>query len=1168
SGGVHLRSGHAVDSAARSGSINIGTGASGNASGDIRLSTGESPTPGSIKLLSGHASSSESGDIELHTLDGDDALSSTRRAGGIRLRTSAPNRHLESRIEQVPGLVTIGVVHAGLTRAGSHRAQEGPSIRISATHAGDDEVRISGGASPQALGVRIDAADNAASQNAAVTLAAFGAGTLTLGPQSGVAVNSTASVPVAVSSAQGVTISGASDTVLSVSAAGAGPTAKPLLQVTKVAVVSGVPLSAPALLIPADERHKTDVRPVDSEDILQKLQKLQVRQFSVIRQASNFDSAVLSHDVRRGLLAQEVAKILPEYVHTADGSPFSAATDNDALTVDHQRITVDILAALQAHSRRLSLAHTSPEETNSVVISTANAALGLARTSGAVRIVSGNSSSGDSGDVDLATGIAFGDTGTLQLRTGSSVSGRAGAYQVRVGTSYASPGSPVHIVAGGSGASNGGDASLFSGETSHPDSSTGTVRIRSASSDASTSANVASGQVHIGSGDANSFSGMVSMTSGSAAGESGTVKVQSGSSSKSASGDVVIETGEGGAGVGRVSIQTGDARGQGKHHNSGDVLLKTGSSAAGAAGSLLMETGDGPQGGGHIVVRTGSKSSTSLGDVNIEAASLTSKTGRVSLISNRRIDGSSASLSLGTNAPYEDARVSVAVSKATRGAKLHIDDSSSRIETFSKEASGAFARLSTKLTGSELDTPSVVIRTGRKGRAGAILLSNEVIEEEKQDVSYSVKDRSSQLSMSADGVSLQSAVGQGVNITAAGGVHSGSLVLQTMPGVEASGSIVLRVGATMSGKSGNVSLTAGSSNATGAGSVQILAGSAGSGAGGLASLQAGTSSTGIGGDLRLTSGAGVSSGSAQLVTSDSHDAAGALLLASGSSMYGAAGVVSIAAGATHGRSNGADVSITAGRSTADGQSSGSVMLRSGEASGNSATSGSVVLESGRSESGGSGDMRIQSGQGVHRSGRVTIASGDESLNTGTIHLSSGIANVTSGAVRLSTGRAKESSGEVTLKTGDARFDSGGALLQTGDSTAKASGAVNILSGKGAERSGNVSLSTSSAITSGSVLINAGQGQSRGGNVEMRAGASPTHPGAVILQAGVRTTAARERDAGQRRLGSAGIAGGLLCRRLGGGKSHQARSRRHRRGADRRACDRRRHAAAAVAGARR
>jgi mucin-19 len=86
----------------------------------------------------------------------------------------------------------------------------------------------------------------------------------------------------------------------------------------------------------------------------------------------------------RGVIAQQVRSVMPEYVSVA---PMSFPEKNfdipDFLEVDKLKITIDLLAALQAQQRRLTVGAHAPERSGSVAISTAAALLAEGATDAA-----------------------------------------------------------------------------------------------------------------------------------------------------------------------------------------------------------------------------------------------------------------------------------------------------------------------------------------------------------------------------------------------------------------------------------------------------------------------------------------------------------------------------------------------------------------------------------------------------------------------------------------------------------------------------------------------------------------------------------------------------------------------------------------------------------------
>ncbi|RLO08507.1 hypothetical protein DYB28_007699 [Aphanomyces astaci] len=125
-------------------------------------------------------------------------------------------------------------------------------------------------------------------------------------------------------------------------------------------VISHVPLQVPKLLTPSDERIKTDIKAIDHEDIFHRLQDLQLKSFKYDREWGEMMG--VDDETVRGLIAQEVTDIFPEYVTVK--SEFHLTENGlrmeNFTQINQQAIIVDLLAALQAQQKRISILKNSP----------------------------------------------------------------------------------------------------------------------------------------------------------------------------------------------------------------------------------------------------------------------------------------------------------------------------------------------------------------------------------------------------------------------------------------------------------------------------------------------------------------------------------------------------------------------------------------------------------------------------------------------------------------------------------------------------------------------------------------------------------------------------------------------------------------------------------------
>lgn len=188
-------------------------------------------------------------------------------------------------------------------------------------------------------------------------------------------------------------------------------------------IFSHVPADIVEVISPSDRRIKRNIENIDEEDLLQRMQRLRVTSYQYTedwREVRGID------DVRvRGVIAQEVHEQFPEYITITDRMHFEDKGFDleDFHEVNKIRIAIDLLAAMQAQHRRLTIGPNDPagKRSGNLDLQTARGGLG-----GFANSTDGSSS----GNVTLrsgdATGSLGGDSGILRLSTGRSMAGRAG----------------------------------------------------------------------------------------------------------------------------------------------------------------------------------------------------------------------------------------------------------------------------------------------------------------------------------------------------------------------------------------------------------------------------------------------------------------------------------------------------------------------------------------------------------------------------------------------------------------------------------------------------------------------------------------------------------------------------------------------------------------------
>jgi hypothetical protein len=195
-------------------------------------------------------------------------------------------------------------------------------------------------------------------------------------------VNGDGEVALSSADAQNIDIKSGQDLKLSTQAesgeiafshSGSPSQGKVNLRVRKDTVLSHVPVQAPAFSSPSDSRIKTDVQNVDEDDILQRMQGLEIKKYRYTEAWRNV-RGIEDKEVR-GLIAQDVAKKFPEYVETTPKYELkdkNFALDN-FVQVNKQAIAIDLVAALQAQHKRFNVAKNAPVESGGVTVTSADA---------------------------------------------------------------------------------------------------------------------------------------------------------------------------------------------------------------------------------------------------------------------------------------------------------------------------------------------------------------------------------------------------------------------------------------------------------------------------------------------------------------------------------------------------------------------------------------------------------------------------------------------------------------------------------------------------------------------------------------------------------------------------------------------------------------------------
>ena len=203
-------------------------------------------------------------------------------------------------------------------------------------------------------------------------------------------------------------------------------------------VWSFVPAEIVEVISPSDRRIKKDIELVDTDHLLQRMQKIGVKKYRYtdewkkVRGLKEEDVGV--DEQVRGVIAQEVFENFPEYIHRTPmfSLPEKGFFREDFHEVNKIRMTIDTIGAFQAHHRRFEVGPNAPTSSGEIIVSTADA--GSYRFFDAASKTSPDSTEGTSGNILMTTGSANqGASGSVSVRSGPSTGGRGGAISIAVG---------------------------------------------------------------------------------------------------------------------------------------------------------------------------------------------------------------------------------------------------------------------------------------------------------------------------------------------------------------------------------------------------------------------------------------------------------------------------------------------------------------------------------------------------------------------------------------------------------------------------------------------------------------------------------------------------------------------------------------------------------------
>ncbi|EGZ16856.1 hypothetical protein PHYSODRAFT_500080, partial [Phytophthora sojae] len=234
-------------------------------------------------------------------------------------------------------------------------------------------------------------------------------------------------------------------------------------------MISHVPAQITEITYPSDRRIKTDIEDVDEDDILQRIQTLEVKKYrysEMWREIRGIPDVTV-----RGVIAQQVEETFPEYVTV---STLTLPEKNFSLEqfheVNKQQITMDLIAAIHAQHKRFKVGPNSEAQSGRIDIATADAGSYVnaspTGSSGDVSIETGSSSYSTSGGIFISTGDSMaGDGGSLVLEAGSSQGSgtAAGSVVIASGENFENPGDVNLQTPDSRGSRNSGSISVTTG---------------------------------------------------------------------------------------------------------------------------------------------------------------------------------------------------------------------------------------------------------------------------------------------------------------------------------------------------------------------------------------------------------------------------------------------------------------------------------------------------------------------------------------------------------------------------------------------------------------------------------------------------------------------------------------------------------------------------------
>ncbi len=439
-------------------------------------------------------------------------------------------------------------------------------------------------------------------------------------------------------------------------------------------VLSTAPMQVTSVHYAADSRIKEDVVDVDVDDILQRIQRIDYKEYAYTDDWKKVRR--LSSDLRvRGIIAEQLATVFPEHVEIIDNYslPDKGFGMRGFHQVDHTGLTLDLIGALQANYSHFLVTSNSPAQSGNVVVSSAN------RSSNE----GPDAKYSASGNVTLMSGPAISASGSVEISTGHTSDGKAGRVDIAVGQgSLSSRASSLNLSAldvslngGTSNVPENGDLpgvtiSILAGSATNDAANGGSIfAMTGAGPDTSGSATI---KTHdLSSRNLNAESGSVSIASGSVEnGQSGIVSLSTGSSMAGQAGKISITTGSSDSGSGAsIFLIAGNSSEHGRP--SGDVNVIGGNSFGyGSRGGMVnLHGGNGSETGGPVHISSGYSPWLSSGEILLDTANSgeVGNSGGISLKTGNAVEGETGTITLSSGSSASSASGAIHLSAGTAG---------------------------------------------------------------------------------------------------------------------------------------------------------------------------------------------------------------------------------------------------------------------------------------------------------------------------------------------------------------------------------------------------------------------------------------------------------------------------------------------------------------------